>query len=306
MMPNKLETRINVRSKAALTTAMVMATESIYSDAGNTPDTNQDFTTTGANADIEWIGRKFKSPSAATTFVSTITLTLGGTGTPAGTAEAYLFSDDGESTSMPSAQLTDTEASDSVTLSDISTGAGGETITFRWTRGCPVLAPSTQYWVVVKTTGYTYSDGVTELRWRTDANGAVGLNECAKFDANDATTWTTMGADVGADVALNEALIISTGDKNQVSLNTDFTLGSSDGARIKVELSGDRIDWVQQAQQSVAGGVLTFTPYEYQVISEVSVPIEFPVAQPFMRVSARALTLATNAELGIAALLKWI
>ena len=109
-MPNKLETLINVRSKAALTTSMVMATESIYSDAGNTPDTNQDLTTTGANVDLEWIGRKFKSPSAATTYVSTMTLTLGTTGTPVGTLEAYVFTDDGESTSMPDAQLSGSEA----------------------------------------------------------------------------------------------------------------------------------------------------------------------------------------------------
>ena len=305
-MPNRLETNINVRSKAALTTAMVMATEAIYTDAGNTPDTDQDFTTTGANADVEWIGRKFKSPSTATTFVSTVGLTLGGTGTPAGTAEAYLFSDDGESTSVPNAQLADSEASESVTLSDIATAAGGETVTFRWSSGCPELAPSTQYWVVVKTTGYTYNNGVTELRWRTDANGATALNECAKFDANAATTWTTMGADVGADIVVNEALVVSTGDKNQVAFNTDFTQGSSTGTQIKVEFSADMVDWVQQSSQSVAGGIITYTPYVHQFVSEAPLEIEFPVSQPFMRVSALALTSATNAELGIVALLSYI
>lgn len=305
-MPNRFITNIPVRSKAALTTSMVMATEAIYTDAGNTADANQDFSTTGGAADREWMARKFKSPSTATTYVSTITLTLGGTGTPAGTAEAYLFSDDGGGTSVPSAQLTDSEASDSVTLSDISTAAGGETVTFRWTRGCPVLAPSTQYWVVIKTTGYTYSNGGTELRWRTDANGAVGLNECAKYDSNASTTWTSIGADVGADLALNEALIISTADKNQVALNADFTLGSSDGARVKVEFSADRIDWVQQNQQSLAGGVMTYTPYENQIISETPVPMDFPVSQPYMRISSKALTSATNAELGLVALLSFI
>ncbi len=305
-MPNRLITNINVRSKAALTTSFVMATESIYSDAGNTPDTNQDLTTTGGNADIEWIGRKFKSPSAATMYVSTISLTLGGTGTPAGTLAAYIFTDDGAVTSVPSVQLSGSEPSDLVTASDISTAAGGETVTFRWTRGCPVLAPSTQYWVVIQSTGYTYSDGVTEIRWRTDANGAVGLNECAKYDANAGTPWTTMGADVGADLVLNEALIISTGDKNQVSLHADFTLGSSDGARVKVEFSADRIDWVQQNQQSLAGGVMSFLAYENQIIDEKGTPINFPVSQPYMRISSRALTLATNAELGLVALLSFI
>lgn len=307
-MPNRIITNITVRDKAALTTSFVMATESIYADAGNTPDTDQEFSTTGGALDLEWIARKFKSPSTATTYVSTmgVTLRIVNTGALVGSVAAYIFTDDGETTSLPSTQLSDTDASDSVTLTDITTGAGGETITFRWSTGCPVLAPSTNYWLVLQTVGYTFSSGATELNWRTDANGAVGLNECAKYDSNAGTPWTTMGADVGADLTVNEALIISTADKNQVALNKDYTQGSSTGAEIKVEFSGDRIDWVQQANQTIAGGIATYTPYVHRFASETPMPIDFPVSQPFMRVSALALTSATSAELGIAAILSYI
>jgi len=300
-MPNPIITPITVRSKAALTTGFVMATESIYADTGNTEDANQDFSTTGANADREWIARKFKTAALSSTTVSTIALILGGTGTPAGTVAASIYTDDGAATSMPSALVSGSGASDSVTCSDISTAAGGESITFRWTRDCPVLSPSTNYWVVIKSTGYTYVNGATEVRWRTDANGAVGLSECAKYDANAATTWTTIGADVGADLAVNSALSVAVADRNQVTLYLDYTPGSSTEARVKVEFSAYGLDWVQESVDEISGGVRTTTPLENSVTSATPVRLSIPVGDCYMRFSVRAVTSATNAELGLVA-----
>lgn len=303
-MANDVITSITVRSKSALTTNFVMATEEIYADSDNTPaaDPPQDFSTTGGNADREWMARKFKTPSVSHEWVSTIALTLGVTGSggnaPAGTLEAYIFTD---SSSLPDAQLSGSGASDSVTCTDITTDAAGETVTFRWTRDCPFLSPSTNYWVVIKSTGYTYTNGVTEVRWRTDANGAAGLSECAKYDANAGTPWSTIGADVGADLAVNAALRVSVADKNQVILYADYTPGSSTEARIKVEFSNDDADWVQESIDSISGGVRTTTPLENRVTSATPVRIPIPVGDSLMRISVKAVTSATNAELGIVA-----
>lgn len=305
-MLNPIITPITVRSKSALTTAFVMATNSIYADAGNTPDANQDFSTTGGSADREWMARKFKTPAQSFQWVSTVALTLGGTGTPAGTLEAYIYTDDGGgSSSLPSALLSGSGASDSITCADISTAAGGETVTFRWTTNCPYLAPGTDYWLVIRSTGYTYANGVTEVRWRTDANGAVGLNECAKYDANAGTPWTTIGADVGADLAVNAALSMSVEGKNQVMLYVDFTIGDSDGLRILAEFSHNGADWCQfTTKEEVGSSVTRYTGAELEVQRSASpVRIAFPVADSLMRLSCRALTLATSAEVGIDALL---
>jgi hypothetical protein len=279
-----------------------MATESIIdADTGNTPDANQDFSTTGGVADREWMARKFKTAALSNTTVSTVALTLGGTGAPAGTLEAYLYTDDGGATSLPDAQVSGSGASDSVTCSDISTAAGGETITFRWTRDCPVLAPSTDYWVVLQSTGYTYANGVTEVRWRTDANGAVGLNECAKYSTNPGVLWSSIGADVGADLEVNSALTVAVADKNQVVLYLDYTPGSSSEARVMIEFSDQGYDWVQESVSEVVGGIRTTTPLENRVTEPTPVRVAIPVGDCYMRFSARAVTSATNAELGIVA-----
>lgn len=305
-MLNPIITPITVRDKSALTTTFVMATEEIYADAGNTPDANQDFSTTGGNADREWMARKFKTPAQSSQWVSTVALTLGGTGTPAGTLEAYIYTDDGGGvSSLPNALLSGSDASDSVTCADISTAAGGETITFRWTTNCPFLARNTYYWLVVRSTGYTYANGVTEVRWRTDADGAVGLNECAKYDANATPAWTTIGADVGADLAVNSALQLSVAGKNQVMLYVDFTIGDSDGLRIMAEFSQRGADWCQFTKKEEVGNQVTlYSGGEFE-ITRTSRPlrIAFPVADSLMRLSCRALTSATNAEVGIDALL---
>ncbi len=148
-MLNHIITPITVRTKSALTTKFVMAIEEIFADSDNTPDANQDFSTTGGNADREWLARKFQAPFVSHEWVSTIALTLGVTGTPDGTLAAYIFTDD---SGLPSAQLSGSGASDSVTCTDITTGADGETVTFRWTRDSPFLAPGITYWLVIKST----------------------------------------------------------------------------------------------------------------------------------------------------------
>lgn len=174
-------------------------------DTGNTADANQDFSTTGNNDDREWMARKFTAVNTGR--VCTVAWVLGKTGNPAGTMNAYIYSDDGGAPSIPDTQLAG--ASAAITNDNLSADAAGATQEFTWSSNYPEIVAGTDYWVVLKTTGYTYVDATTEVRWRTDANGAVGDNECAKYDANAGTPWTTMGADVGADVTVSVELLTS-------------------------------------------------------------------------------------------------
>ena len=171
-----------------------------YADAGNTDDTDQDFTTTGGAADNEWMARKFTAVNTGKVQYAKLTLAL--TGAPAGTITASIFSDDGGGTSLPSA-ITGS-ASTGITSTTLVASPGGN-IEFNWDFDGPDIVSGTDYWLVLKTVGYTYTNGITEVIWRTDANGALGLNECAKYDSNAGTPWSTMGANVGADLEIGSS-----------------------------------------------------------------------------------------------------
>lgn len=166
-------------------------------DTGNTEDTDNDFTTTGGAADNEWMARKFTATNSGV--VGTIAnVMLKKTGAPAGTIVAMIYSDDGGGPSLPSAQI----GGDSTGVTNTTLNASGAIQGFTWATDWPVIATGVDYWLVLKTVGYTYTDGVTEVIWQTDANGSVGNNECAKYDSNGAP-WTTMGADIGGDITVN-------------------------------------------------------------------------------------------------------
>ena len=171
--------------------------EETYTDTGNTEDTEVDLSTTGGNDDQEWVARKFTATLAG--FVKSITVRMGKEGTPAGTLNAYIYTDN--TPTFPNAAAGG--ASDAISCDDLVT-AGGD-VTFTWTSDYPNIGllhgESTTFWVVIKSTDYIYASGVTEVRWLTDADGATGLDECAKYDA-DGAPWTSLGANVGADLTV--------------------------------------------------------------------------------------------------------
>lgn len=162
-------------------------------DTGNTEDTDNDFTTTGGAADNEWMARKFTATNSGA--IGTVAnVMLKKTGAPAGTIVAMIYSD----STGPSAQI----GGDSIGVTNTTLNASGAIQTFTWATDWPVQVTGTAFWVVLKTVGYTYADGVTEVIWQTDADGATGLNECYKYDS-DGAPWSTMGANVGGDVTVN-------------------------------------------------------------------------------------------------------
>ena len=193
-----------------------------YSDTGNTDDTDQDFTTTGGAADNEWMARKFTAVNTGK--VQYAQLELAKTGAPVGTIVAMIYSD----SSGPNAQIGND--SNAITNTALTVGPG-TTEEFIWglqegqEADGPDVVAGTAYWLVMKTVGYTYNNGVTEVIWRTDANGAVGLSECWKFDSNAAPTWTTMGANVGADLVIGSSANFEiTSDVDSDALPNEMTL----------------------------------------------------------------------------------
>jgi hypothetical protein len=197
-----------------------------YSDTGNTEDTDTDFTTTGGAADGEWYGRKFTAVNTGKVQYAQVVLMR--TGSPAGTIRACIYSDDGGGTSVPDTQIGDD--SDTITNTAL-TVTPGTTEEFTWGGNegqdgdGPNIVAGTDYWLVLKTTGYTYANGVTEVVLRTDANGAVGLNEVAKYDSNAGTPWTSAGSDVGADLVIGSSANFSiTSDVNGDSIPNEFNI----------------------------------------------------------------------------------
>lgn len=237
-----------------------------YSDTGNTDDTDQDFSTTGGDADREWMARKFTA--SASGIVGAITAKLGKTGSPAGTIRMSIYSDDAGSPSKPNAQIGGD--SDTVDCDSLNSDAGGANQAFKWSSGFPQLAAGTTYWRVLKTTGYTYSDGVTEVRWRTDADGASSLNECAKYDADASPMWTSIGADVGANAVVDLCLVSAIASIEGTTLTLDDSATKTVSSAV---VQHDEVNAITNAHTAAtaSGGVVFFPPGTYKVSSDLTI-----------------------------------
>lgn len=176
--------RVTTDDASQATIIHARARQTVAEEDTMTTDTNNDFTTTGAGA-TEKYAIKITTPARAATLKS-ITLRLGITGTPAGTIRARLYTN---SAGLPNAQTG--SASPTITISTISSGADGEDITFDWGESIsrPAVSNNTVYWLVLTTSGYTYTDGVTELRIRVDA-GDGETDGFATYDFGG-TSWSS-------------------------------------------------------------------------------------------------------------------
>ena len=196
-------------------------------ETGMTHDTDRDFTTTGAGASEKY-AFKFTTP-AVVRLLHSVTVTLGITGAPAGTIHAEIWTD---VAGAPGAQIY--SDSETVTLTDLSAAAGGaeQKLLFGETNSPPTLTASTDYWVVLSTTGYTYTDGVTEVRLRVDAAGGAA----ASFGTYDfGVAWGT------SNDGLNNNVEIRYGQGIGHKLNDCFTYGGSDRVERAVRLEDGAI-----------------------------------------------------------------
>lgn len=90
---------------------------------------------------------------------------------------------------------------------------------------------------------------------------------------------------------------------NQLNLLVAFTLGDSDGVRIKVEFSEDRETWYQE---SAIAEYPTLSDVEHTVIfrlleSSGNYVISIPISASWLRLTCTAITDGTDAEISITA-----
>jgi hypothetical protein len=162
------------------------------SESSMTNDTDRDFTTTGAGA-TEKYAIKFTTQSRAS-WIRSVTVRLGKTGAPAGTIQAEIWSDNAGS---PDAIID--VASDTVSCNSLSAAADGADQQFVWSSSTdrPDVVASTDYWLVLATTGYTYTDTTTRLR--VDA-GDGAVNGFSTYDFGGGS-WSE--SDDGANYTVN-------------------------------------------------------------------------------------------------------
>jgi len=240
-------------------------------DTGNTEDTDNDFTTTGAALDLEWMARGFTATNSGA--VGTVAnVRLKKTGAPAGTITLSIYSDDGGGPSGPLAQI----GGASTAITNTALNASGAEETFTWATDWPVLTTGVKYWYVLKTVGYTYTDGVTEVIWETDANGSVGNNECWKFDSNAGTPWTTMGADVGANITVNynlsTTITVIVGTAVTLAANATTTVSSAVVRHDEVTAIG-----AAHTAATANGGYVWFPVGTYNVSSDITTNADSPL-----------------------------
>lgn len=94
---------------------------------------------------------------------------------------------------------------------------------------------------------------------------------------------------------------IQVDDRNQLNLLVSFTVGSSAGCKIKIDVRGeDSSTWYQTQAASVsAAGLVTLTPAEYTKTITDDFVIDLPVGYYEIRVSAKALTSGTGTSMSI-------
>lgn len=89
---------------------------------------------------------------------------------------------------------------------------------------------------------------------------------------------------------------------NQVQLLVSFVKGNSDGCRLKIEYSEDKIDWYQESMINEFTGNDARHSLLTRIIGDSgNYVISIPVSGSFFRVSAQAITSGVNTSLSILA-----
>lgn len=99
----------------------------------------------------------------------------------------------------------------------------------------------------------------------------------------------------------SEAIYIEGADN--IGMLVSFTLGSSDGCRIKIEFSYDEVNWYQEPNYTVSGSDEIYKPITKKLESSMNIQIDFPVANRYMRISVAAITSGSGTSLTIVAVL---
>jgi len=283
---------IIIRPKSALTTSYTSAVFAPFDDVANTEDTNRKFKSDAIDDQI-WMARKFTANASSR--IDSAVLVLGKTGTPAGTSKLRILADkDG----LPNYKIGGD--SDPITSADLSAEAEGADQTFTWTDDFPEVVSASDYWAATIPEDYIYTENVTEIRWRTDGDGATGESECAKYIAGMQPGWSLISANVGANLTVNYPTKIITMDtKTKLMIDIDFTVGSSDGLSMLIETSNDLVTWHTLSAKLVTESQTIIKDNEILYESTGTPTFDVEINKRYAKISVKALTDATDAQVGI-------
>lgn len=208
-----------------------------------TNDTDRDFTTTGAGASEKYAIKFTTGPRVHG--LRSVTVRLGKTGAPAGTIHAEIWTNVAGS---PGAQVNDDSAT--VTNTDLSAAADGADVTFSWidyqVGNGTSLTASTDYWLVLSTTGYTYTNGATEVRLRAEAGAGV---------VNGFSTFTWGGAWAETNDGSNHNIIIKYGQSIMGRVTDCYMSGGSGRVGRGFWILDDSIMFVDQTYARTVAGL---------------------------------------------------
>jgi hypothetical protein len=207
-------------------------------------DTSRNFSTSETGPTDRY-AIKLTSPTMATTRIKRVTVKLASTGSPTGTIAAYIYDDNGGkpgSLAVKASSVYDAGASGTVANNAISTNADGEDITFAfdWDEAARIAA-STDFWLVLETTGYTYVDGVTAVGLRVEA-GAGAANSFATYNAGYLQSNTIAFVNSNPDTIT---------DSNNGFVTAGFTAGDI------IRVSGSRLNDGLYTVATVVAGTIT-------------------------------------------------
>jgi hypothetical protein len=148
-----------------------------------TNDINRDFTTSGTGTAAKYA---IKFAALVTAQIKEVAVRLARNGLPTGSITAYIYDD---SLGEPGSQLGGGSVPVDCNTLSADTAGGEVTFGFAKYKDMPPVSASENYWLVFTTSGYVYSDGLTEVMLLVDSgDGQPGA--FAVYNA-EGSTWST-------------------------------------------------------------------------------------------------------------------
>lgn len=112
------------------------------------------------------------------------------------------------------------------------------------------------------------------------------------------------GGIIGGTVTINY-LPVGIGQKNQLILYVDFTLGSLTTAEIKIEFSNDGIDWYAETEDDIAASTGIITERNsirtFGATGKYRIPVQ--INDQYIRISAHGTGTVTSSLMAISAII---
>lgn len=95
--------------------------------------------------------------------------------------------------------------------------------------------------------------------------------------------------------------VINIQNADQLTLQVDFTLGSSSGCNIKVEVSDDNVTFYEIPFFEIINSEAVYAGLSFRMNATGKLAISFPMSNYYCKISSKALVDATGTSLAISA-----